>query len=1213
MVNAFGFGGANYVVHLEENLNGDAKVLVSLPEPAVPGGESPAAGALASPQVNGIAFLRAKTSSQTYRMSVLADSDQEAREKAAALKPLELATPLTDKDRRKFERLGIFLGEENQPELPLALVFAGQGTYYAGMGKELYDTFPPIRAWMDRLAEVADFDLLHLLFHSRDENLQRTLWQQPALFTLNYSVVRYLLELGLVPAAMAGHSLGELVALSVAGVFTYEDGFKIVHKRAQCMDKAGDIKGDPGTMIAVNVPLDILEEKVAARENVYFTNYNSPRQIVLGGGTKEVLAFKEELAAEGYWTYPLKVSMAFHSPIMRIIRDEMQAFVDTITFHPPQIPVISNTTMKPFPDDPAEIKRTVMAHLESPVHWLQNVGTLWNDFGVRVFVEVGPKDTLCNLVTETVPEAMTMPTCDPEGESRTFRDAAARLYALGYLPAVKPAATVDLSPAPAIVPPARPAAPAAAAGAAAIVQREINSFILGSFGKYLKPAILEALRREVDPAFSEAELVQLLGDSLPAPSTPTLAAPLRAAAPASLPSLAPAAPAATKAAPAGPVSPGDYLERIIQIIMDATGYERDEIEPDMDLRQDLAIRSSRLPVIMDAAEREFGITIKIEDFLGVRTVQDLADRLSEVVARDGAAPVAVAGEPARGPIAPPREPVTGEAPQPEAPTDLEPCKRMVFRPAPLPATASRLLQLKAGKTVAVFHLGAAGELSQDAARFCKKTWQSRVVQAGIASQGNAPEHFDLRTREGGAAAAKFLADTPELAGIIITLDGGSDEQFSLAEAPTLLTGLFQSLQTLLSSPVKEFCVLLSRGLNPAGPSRIVAEGILGMFLAAAQEYPDFLFRTVSLDQGTDLTAALPQALDTGLRLIQIIYQGSQALTQKAVAEAAPFSAEPALSLAPGDVVVISGGARGVTPYLAKALAPFSPRVALLGRTKLDPEVDYDALLRGSGDEAALRRFLKKQQPDIAGAALENGLKRLKAGLEVSQTVKDLSLMGVEARYLPCDVAQADSVRQALDQVAKDWGRIDMVIHGAGVIQDSFMAFMSPEDFSRVVAVKLTGAANLLEAAKPHGLRAIAALSSAASIQGNPGQANYCAGNRAMSALVSAQAGDLAAKAFMLPPVEGVGMADDPEVKELLKLKGLEKAYVHAAELAQLLVRELFLGNRADVWVMPMRLLPQVKTTILDLTEPQACAWLSGHGRSDCRSRGTPHAGDHPAP
>jgi acyl transferase domain-containing protein/acyl carrier protein len=1188
MVNAFGFGGANYVVHLEENLEGEAKVLVSLPETAAPEAEAPATDQ-APAQVNGITFLRAKTSTRNYRMSVLADRDQEARDKVMGLKPLELASPLTDKDRRKYERLGIFLGQEDQPEPPLALVFAGQGTYYAGMGKELYETFPPIRVWMDRMAEVADFDLLHILFHSRDENLQRTLWQQPALFTLNYSVVRYLLDLGLVPAAMAGHSLGELVALSVAGVFTYEDGFRIVHKRAQCMDKAGDIKGDPGTMIAVNVPLDLLEEKVAARDNVYFTNYNSPRQIVLGGGTKEVLAFKEELAAEGYWTYPLKVSMAFHSPIMRIIRDEMQAFVDTITFHPPQIPVISNTTMKPFPDDPAEIKRIVMAHLESPVHWLQNVQTLWNDLGVRVFVEVGPRDTLCNLVTETIPDAMTMPTCDPEGESRTFRDAAARLFALGYFPAVKPAITVDLSPAPAAPAPRPPAQVSAASSAAAIVQREINAFILGSFGKYLKPAILEALRREINPAFTETELDQLLGGDAAAWQAPVKTAPLQAAAPTALPSPAPAAPAAeaARAAP-GPLSPGDYLERIIKIIMDATGYEREEIEPDMDLRQDLAIRSSRLPVIMDAAEREFGIAIKIEDFLGVRTVQDLADRLAEVVARDGAAPAA-AGEAARGPIAPPVKPVSGETPEAETPQDLEPCKRMVFRPAPLPETVPRLLQLKAGKTVAVLHLGAGVVLPHDAERFCKNTWQSRVIVLDIASEGNPTEHFDLRTAEGGADAAKFLADTPELAGVILTLDGNTDQNLTLAEVPNLLTGLFQALQTLLSSPVKEFCVLLTRDLSPTGPARVLAEGVLGMFLAAAQEYPDFLFRSVALDHDTDIKAALPQVLDTNLSLIQIIYQGSQPLTRKAVVEAAPFGGEPALRLDPGDVVVISGGARGVTPYLAKALAPFAPRIALLGRTRLDPEVDYDALRRGAGDDAALRRFLKKRQPGLAGSALETGMARLKAGLEVAQNLKDLALLGVEARYFPCDVAQPDSVRQTLDQVAGAWGRIDMVIHGAGIIHDSFMAFMSPEDFSRVVGVKLTGAANLLEAARPHSLRVLAALSSAASIQGNPGQANYCAANRAMSALLTAQAppaGPLAAKAFMLPPVEGVGMADDPEVKELLKLKGLEKAYVHAAELAQVLVRELFLGSPQDVWVMPMRLLPQVKTTLLDPTEPQ---------------------------
>jgi len=1200
MVNAFGFGGANYVVHLEDNLDSAASVLVSPPppsEPAIPEGKAPTEDK-AAPQVNGLSFLRAQTGNLAYRLAVFADNDREAREKAMSVRPLDATIPLTNRERRNLERQGLFFGLEADTAPPLALIFAGQGTYYAGMGKELYETFPPIRRWMDRLAEVADFDLLHLLFHSRDENLQRTLWQQPALFTLNYSVVRYLLDLGLKPAAMAGHSLGELVALSVAGVFSYEDGFRIVHKRAQCMDKAGDIEGDPGIMIAVNVPLDILEEKVSAREKVYFTNYNSPRQVVLGGGTGEVNELKDELDREGYWTYPLKVSMAFHSPIMQVIRAEMQAFVDTITFHTPQIPVISNTTQKPFPDDPEAIKQTVMAHLESPVHWMQNVQTLWDDFGARLFVEVGPKDTLCNLTMETLSEAMTMPTCDPEGETRTFRTATARLFAQGYLPTARPAAVVDLSAAPPAAAPARVApAPASPDVVAAVVQREINTFVLESFGKYLKPAILNALRQEIDPSFSETDLDRVLKEGFGAAPSPLAALSPRAASPA--PSPIPAAPPArpaparlevAKAAPAAPLSADDYLERIIQIIMDATGYERDEIEPDMDLRQDLAIRSSRLPVIMDAAEREFAIAIRIEDFLGVQTVQDLAERLAEVVSREGAAPVAGA-EAHRGPLAPPIGPTQEAVPAgPEAPTDREPLHRLVFRRTTLEKSGGTPVQLKPGQGVAVLHLGADGFLARDAAEYCRQNWQAKLTQMDILDHGDSAAGFDLRTPEGATTAVQRLADTPDLAGLIITLDPAADELLTVTDVPQLLTGLFLAVQNLLTSPGKEFCLVLTRNLAPSGPALVLAEGLLGMFLAAAQEYPDFLFRTVTLDGDTDSEAALAQALDPSLSLMQLIYEGSQALAQKAVVEPASWQPESALRLNPGDVVIISGGARGVTPYLGRVLAPYGVRVALLGRTELNPEVDYEALAKTGGDEAALRRLLKKGQPDLTAAQLESGVARLKAGLEVFQTLQEFSRLGLEARYFPCDVAQAEAVRQALDQVVGEWDRIDGIIHGAGITRDSFLAFLSPEDFSRVVAVKLTGVINLLQAAQGHGLRFLVGLSSAACIQGNPGQANYAAANRAMSAFIGTLAppvGHLFAKAFMLPPIEGVGMADDPEIKELLKLKGLEKAYVHAEELAQLFVRELFLGRADDVWVMPARTLPQVKTTLLDLTEPQA--------------------------
>ena len=146
------------------------------------------------------------------------------------------------------------MGREDLPALPLALVFPGQGSQYGGMGRELYESFPVIREWMDRAAAVADFDLLHLLFHDQEENLQKTRWQQPAMFAMEYAMARYLMTLGIHPVAMAGHSLGELTALCLAGVYSPEDGFRIVNKRALCMDKAAGMHMDPGVMAAVDVP-----------------------------------------------------------------------------------------------------------------------------------------------------------------------------------------------------------------------------------------------------------------------------------------------------------------------------------------------------------------------------------------------------------------------------------------------------------------------------------------------------------------------------------------------------------------------------------------------------------------------------------------------------------------------------------------------------------------------------------------------------------------------------------------------------------------------------------------------------------------------------------------------------------------------------------------------------------------------------------------------
>jgi hypothetical protein len=183
----------------------------------------------------------------------------------------------------------------------------------------------------------------------------------------------------------------------------------------------------------------------------------------------------------------------------------------------------------------------------------------------------------------------------------------------------------------------------------------------------------------------------------------------------------------------------------------------------------------------------------------------------------------------------------------------------------------------------------------------------------------------------------------------------------------------------------------------------------------------------------------------------------------------------------------------------------------------------------------------------------------------------------------------------MGEVATRYGKIDGIIHGAGVLRDGPLSQMTPDDFSMVTDVKFLGAWNLFSAAEGTGLRFFVGLSSAAAIQGNPGQANYAAANRMMSALLRAlrrKNGAIRFKALMLPPVEGAGMAEDPEVRELMKRKGA--AYIHVNELAGLFCRELFVAPADDVWVMFMRRLPSVGTSLLnDTIRPSPGGELDG--------------------
>jgi len=1159
-VSAFGFGGSNYVVQLEQNREEEGSVLVSQAQSHGEQDETPAE------LCEGLSFFETEIAGRPYRLAVQAESEESAFALLDNSALLRDTGPVTARRLKALRRQGIHLAAK-EPAPGLAFVFPGQGSHYAGMGSELYQTFPVIREWMDRAASVADFDLLHLMFYDREENTRKTRWQQPALFAMEYAMVQYLWSLGIRPVALAGHSLGELTALCLAGVYSFEDGFRIVNMRAVCMDKACGMHTDPGVMMAVNAPMDVLRDFMAGRRNVNITNINSPGQLVAGGNTEEVKLLREELTNNGYRCTLLPVSMAFHSPIMRCIHDELETFIADLEFHAPQIPILSNTTMEPFPDDPKEIKRIIMAHLESPVNWMQNVRTLWNDFGVRLFVEVGPRDVLNNLILDTIEEAECIPTCLPSTEALAFKTALAQLYARGNLPVSRPVSFLSLpgtkesgravrtgsASAPAVPAPQRPDP------LEAIVHKQIGSFILESFGRFLKPAILSSIRAEYDPSFTEQGLESVLNRMFPGAGNFQQAL---------IPSAGQEAtsPVQEQSPPVPPrlhgtvTEPGtgsieDVTEALIQIIMEVTGYERDEIEPSMDLRQDLSIRSARLPVIIDLVESRFGINTELADFKDSHTIQDIAESIFDVVARDKSK---------KAPRGDQNASRSGTASQVREGAGKQPIKRVTFKERAVENSGTEPVELRPLDSVAVVSAGSATALGRQVGDVFRRDYGSSIVEMGFLENSRDVEcrAFDLRTVEEARLVAGAVRDLESLAGLVIVLDKAVETGIrSIEDVSLLLEGFFSLLKAFLDSPDKKFALLIDMSDEPRGFTRLLTEGLLGVYLSLAHEFAGVLFRTVRVRGEADVQEIIRGALDRSQTCTETAFEGGRTSTRAGEASPLVFSEEPGLKLGDTDVIVFTGGCSGVMPYLARGLLPYGCKMAFVGRTPLDPT----PVCATSADSQA-----------AAGAD-----QCLKKGREIISSLNSLRDAGCEAEYFQGDVSDSESVASVVHSIQERFGVITGIVHGAGILRDNFINNMTAEDFSAVVAVKLIGAWRLFEETRGS-LKFFTCLSSIACIQGNPGQVNYACGNRAMSALLShfnSIHDNIVFKAFMLPPVEGAGMAENQDIKAVMKLMNV--AYIHADELSSLFARELFLGPPEDVWVLFLRTLPNVKTVRLD--------------------------------
>jgi [acyl-carrier-protein] S-malonyltransferase len=275
-----------------------------------------------------------------------------------------------------------------------AYVFPGQGAQYPGMGKDLYEANVEAKQMFDKANEILGFNITDIMFNGTADELKQTKVTQPAVFLHSVILAKVL---NVKPDAVAGHSLGEFSALVVSGALSFEDGLRLVSKRAMAMQAC--CEQQPGGMAAIlGLGDSVVEQCCEAIDGVVVAaNYNCPGQIVISGANEAVDKACEQLKEAGARrALRLPVGGAFHSPLMEPARAELEKAIAETKFHTPSCPIYQNVDAQPQTDSEV-IKHNVIAQLTAPVRWTQTAKNMIAD-GIDTYTELGPGNVLQGLI-----------------------------------------------------------------------------------------------------------------------------------------------------------------------------------------------------------------------------------------------------------------------------------------------------------------------------------------------------------------------------------------------------------------------------------------------------------------------------------------------------------------------------------------------------------------------------------------------------------------------------------------------------------------------------------------------------------------------------------------------------------------------------------------------------------------------------------------------
>ena len=349
-----------------------------------------------------------------FAVTINVESPEKLKEKIEFFKKTASAQNVWEQESLYLRMKGIYPFTPTEIKPKVCFMFPGQGSQYVDMMKDLASKYKVVQDTFDEadrlLMDIIGQNLTDTLWSKpgetkeqiavREAAIKKTEMTQPAVLTADIAMMRLLSSFGIKPDVVMGHSLGEYAAAVAAGIFDFENGLKAVCTRGKVMS---EIKvEDNGKMASIAAPVDRVEPELARISGyVAVANKNCPTQTVIAGASKSIDDAIKMFTDMGIQAVQIPVSHAFHSAIVRPAMPQYRAFLDTLTFHAPKMPITTNVTAEFYPSDPEKIKDLMVTQISHSVEWIKQLQTTY-DSGVRLFVECGPKRVLSALASNTL-------------------------------------------------------------------------------------------------------------------------------------------------------------------------------------------------------------------------------------------------------------------------------------------------------------------------------------------------------------------------------------------------------------------------------------------------------------------------------------------------------------------------------------------------------------------------------------------------------------------------------------------------------------------------------------------------------------------------------------------------------------------------------------------------------------------------------------------